>query len=270
MFGALTCIEYMATVELKIPRNKYERKMMKIVNDSIHAISPKGDIKIKLGNYTFSRVIGMNANFTDCEKADVSLVGIVNDSIRDIAFISYKKTGGAKAFQQYSGLSKRAGEIINSDPLVLTFLESAAQHIRQFNDGETVAQKGTPAAYQHVPKTQEGELLIRRAVFGHNYAPIDPHDNINGNSQNVHIIAQGEPTLKQIDIDTYELSFSDHVYNNNDPIDWACYGDYTAVFAGTYRYLDGRGFFIGDTRYSNFRVGVYPLKILVTRKSMEV
>lgn len=282
IFGLLDAKAFRNSIDLRSPRDPNEIKMMKEVNQLILEVNYlKHGITIKLGNYVFDRVVGMNANFSGDPKADVALIGFVNNKLAEVAFISYKKGGDAKAFQQYSGLTDKAGTSISRNPIVLEFLKKAGEHIKSHNKSNS-AKPGIPAAFQYVPQTSDGEQLVRRSVFGPDYSKISESGN-GGNKQNVHVIAQGKPTLTKVK-EIYELSFSEHVYSNNDSIDWAFEkeSDYRAVLAGTFR--NERGFDVltdagpvgfavqtdaGPVRYDNFRVGLYPYILVKTRKEAQ-
>lgn len=261
LFGLLS--EYSRGFELGSPRDPNEVKMMQSVNTSFKKFSGKSGITVKVGNYVFDHIIGMNSNFPGDPKADVSLVSVIRGKPIETVFLSFKKAGGASAFQQYSGLTEKAGLVIYNDKIVKNFLVNAGKHIESFNKGKNTAMQGTPAFFQYVPNNKDGKLLVKRAIFGPDYKEITSKKGIGGNKQNVHVIAQGNPTLKKTGT-IYELEFSDHVYSNNQDIRWAFTGDYSAVLAGTFR--NGRGFEIGSKRYMNFRVGLYPAKLVVTRR----
>lgn len=260
LYGLLS--EYRSNIKLGSPRDSYEIAMMKAVNGEIEKVSGKSGITIKLGSYTFDHIIGMNSNFPGDPKADVSLVGLVDGKPEEVAFISYKAPGGAKAFQQFSGLTNKSGTTISRDPIVLKFLKSAGKHIESFSRGKSTAVLGIPAAYFGIPNTSSGQLLVRRSMFGPEYKLIG-RSTLGGNKNNVHVIVQGHPTLKKTS-NGYLLTFSDQVHSNNESINWVFRGDYTATLAGTFR--NNRGFEVGSTKYNNFRVGLYPFVFVKGRR----
>lgn len=262
LFGLLT--EHKNELTLGTPRDKHEKKMMQEVNEEIQKVSGKSGITVKVGAYTFHHIIGMNSNFPGDPKADVSLVSVAGGKAAEVAYLSFKVAGGAQSFQQYSGLTEGAGLTIANDKLVQQFLLDAGKHIRSFNKGKDVAKQGTPAVYSFVPNTVPGHKLVQRAVFGPDYQTISIATT-GGHKENVHVIAQGDPSLVKSTQGGYELTFSEHCFSNNVSIGWAFKkaDDYRAVLAGTFR--NGRGFTVKGKRFMNFRVGLYPFKLVGTR-----
>ena len=261
LFGLLT--EHKNELTLGTPRDRNEVEMMQKVNAEIKKVSGKSGITVKVGTYTFHQIIGMNSNFPGDPKADVSLVSVAGGKATEVAYLSFKKAGGAEAFQQYSGLTEGAGLSIANDPLVIKFLLDAGKHIGSFNKGKQVAQQGTPAAFTYVPNTAPGRKLVSRAVFGPDYKAITQSAGVGGHKNNVHVIAQGTPSLEKVQ-QGYELTFSEHCFSNNENLRWVYTGDYAAVLGGTFR--NDRGFTVKGKRFTNFRVGLYPFKMVGNRK----
>lgn len=264
LFGLLK--DHQKEITLGTPRDHNEVEMMAKVNRAIEDVSGKSGITLKLGNYTFHHVIGMNSNFPGDPKADVAMVSVAGGKATEVAFISFKKAGGAEAFQQYSGLTEGAGLTISNDPIVVSFLKDAGKHIASFNKGKNMAQQGTPAAFTYVPNNVPGRMLVDRAVFGPKYKKITSREGLGGHKDNVHVIAQGTPILKKNGA-VYELMFSEHVFSNNQDLRWVFTGEYAAVLGGTFR--NGRGFTVKGQRFTNFRVGLYPFKMVGHRKGAE-
>lgn len=260
LFGLLA--EHKKELTLGTPRDRNEVEMMKTVNAEIMKVSGKSGITLKVGAYTFHQIIGMNSNFPGDPKADVSLVSVAGGKATEVAYLSFKMAGGAVSFQQYSGLTEGAGLSIANDKLVQKFLLKAGQHIRSFNKGKDIARQGTPAVYSYVPDTVLGHPLVYRSVFGPDYKEIT-NPLVGAHKENVHVIAQGTASLVKVQ-QGYELTFSEHCFSNNENLGWAFTGDYKAVLAGTFR--NGRGFNVKGKRFMNFRVGLYPFKLVGTRK----
>lgn len=179
-------------------------------------------------------------------KSDFNVTSTSGDAI----YISHKKAGGANAFQQYGGISKQAGEKIQTHPEVESFLRAVAQNITQ--------DKLNTAMYSYV----KDDLLINLSVFGSEYGArsfgID----------NVTIIGQGEAILKALPKydNRFELDFSDHLVHNGDAAEFKR-GDYTAVLGATFR--AGRGFEVDGFKYKGARIGIYPKKLIVNRTGAE-
>lgn len=176
-------------------------------------------------------------------KSDFNIVSTTGDAI----FISHKKAGGAEAFQQYGGLTPKAGLKINQHPEVISFLRKTVNYIE--ND------RLQNPVYTYVTDP----LLINLAVYGSEYGR-----SAKFGIENVTIIGQGDPILRALPRkeNTFELDFSHHLVHNGIVKDFQT-GDYQAVLGATYR--AGRGFDLDGKRYTGARVGIYPRKLIINR-----
>jgi len=232
--------------EEAIALDKLDQQIKKIVSK----IGPfelviKGDPKRKVyTNITGARnvtekVLGREA------KSDFNIVSTSGDEI----YISHKKEGGASAFQQYGGVSKKAGIKIEQHEEVQNFLKKLINYIED--------QRLKNPVYSYV----EDDKLINMAVFGHNYG------DSNFGIDNVTIIGQGEAIIKPVNRHEtrFELDFSDHLVHNGDSKEFK-EGSYRAVLGATYR--AGRGFEVDGNSYSGARVGIYPAKLMINRSDV--
>jgi hypothetical protein len=178
-------------------------------------------------------------------KSDFNIVSSLGDAI----YISHKKAGGAKAFQQYGGVSRQSGTEIQNHPEVQSFLNELTQRI--------VDNKLVNPCYRYV----EDDKLIGMSVFGSNYGKSFGIDN-------VHVIGQGDPIIRVVprQENRFELDFSDHLVHNGQVREFQ-QGDYRTVLAATFR--AGRGFDYSGQRYNGARVGIYPYDFIKGRRDIE-
>ena len=184
-------------------------------------------------------------------KADFAIVNSKGDKV---LYISHKKAGGAKAYQQYGGLSSKAGSLadprlILDDDEVQGFLGEVAERI--------VDDRLTNPVYKLV----SGGTLMMRSIYGPNYGSAFGIDN-------VHVIGQANAVLTRQTESTYSFSFSEHTRWNGNAIHSNDLDEYRPVLGATYR--AGRGFEYDSTRYSGARVAIYPLDFIQNRSNVEV
>jgi len=174
-------------------------------------------------------------------KADFTITSSKGDEI----FVSHKKAGGAKAFQQYGGVTDKAGKRISKHPEVEQFLRNVAQNIE--ND------KLKMPMYHYI----KDSTLIGLAGFGHDYGKSFGLDNVT-------IIGQGAASITphRSKENLFVLDFNDHLVHNGDTKALEA-PQYRACLAGTYR--AGRGFDIDGFRYSGTRIGIYTEDFVIRR-----
>lgn len=215
-------------------------------------------ITIKVGRYSMENCVSAGADQIKGDpKADIA---ILDANGKEVGFISHKKEGGAKAFQQYGGISRSAGNVIYSDPIVKKFVEDLKRQM-QTQFGSNKAKTGF-SAFRYVPNTAAGKKLVARSVYG-----LDWKNGSSFGRQSVHCIGQGSPILKRRNDGTYILSFSESTHMANE-IDWAFSGDYRAVLAVTYR--AGRKVESSGIVLSDLRGGIYPYDFVKSRKKVEI
>jgi len=183
-------------------------------------------------------------------KADFALFS-QNDPM---CFISHKADSGAKAFQQYSGITEKAdgsciGSISGDQELVEFLLSLQSLH------SSIVANK------QRYFRPVQSETLMCKSIFGPAYLPSAPKG-----IDNVHLIGQGDPILTQYENRYYTLTFSHHAALNGHVNDFV-HGEYTPIFSA--RYTQGRTFTVADQVYRDVRVLIAPM-VLIGKKAIEI
>lgn len=158
---------------------------------------------------------------------------LTNKANKRVAFFSHKAAGGAKAYQQYSGVSKEAdfgrNGVISQHPEVVNALRDMMEKYDIIQDERV--------RFRREIKSEE---LKNYAIFG-------PHFGRQFGVNNCHVMAQGDPKLVEItDREkksipvlrhcgiVYELTFSDDVSLNGD-LSHFNMKDYKPVIAVTYR-----------------------------------
>lgn len=230
--------------------------LIKLIRD---AIDQEGKpIDIKIGRQTLRRCVSAGADQIKGDpKADIA---IIDESNKEVGFISHKKEGGAKAFQQYGGISRSAGLEIYNDSLVVDFVKDLKEEM-QLQFGSDRAESGF-SAFRYIPNTRQGKILVSKSVYGPDWS-----DGRRFGRESVHCIGQGSPILTRESDGTYRLSFSESTHHAYE-IDWAFRGDYQAVLAVTYR--AGRKVESGNITLRDLRGGIYPYDFIKSRKKVEI
>lgn len=180
-------------------------------------------------------------------------------------YISHKKSGGASAFQQYSGISKKSGTrsnpgLIYDDPETQAYLNdiwklyqdalAGAPQYGKINPFNSNGSLNVGRIYRYVQSPQ----LISRAVFGPDYGGPFGINNVN-------VIGQGNVIFKPYmnsEQDIY-LRMSFKKFSINGDVSEFTEGDYRAVFVS--RSESGR---ITETPQGNIpvRSGIFNLSYL--------
>jgi hypothetical protein len=208
------------------------------------AISLNGDnpINIKIGKWLLKDIVVADRDRIKRDpKADVALIDING---AEVGFISLKKSGGAKGFSQYSGISIQSG-ILNKK--IDDFIDSV------FTDVGKTAKKGY-AVYRPI----KDKKLINQSIYGPDYGG-------KFGRENVHCIGQGEPLLIKKK-GFHELDFTEHMGLNGD-VSWAMTGTFTACFGATFR--NGRQMKSKANVVKHCRGGIYPIAYLTSRKQLK-
>ena len=215
-------------------------------------------IDVLIGNARVRNVVSAGSDHIRGDpKADISLM---DNAQEEVGFISHKKEGGAKAFQQYGGISPASGRNIYNDPLVQEFVSDLAEYVIE-KTGDTTAKRGI-SAWRAIPESRQGKDLAARSVFGPRWNRGKSFDR-----ESVHCIGQGSPILTMRGEGVYRLTFSESTHYPDD-ISWLFSGDYKAIFAATYR--SGRKVQGKDIMIENMRGGIYPYDFIKGRKADEI
>lgn len=213
-------------------------------------------LTILIGRYKIENVVSAGADqIRGDPKADIALI---DDSKKEVGFISHKKEGGAKAYQQYGGISSSAGKTIYENPLVRSFVKDLGENVK--NKSATSGQ----SFWRYVPNNQVGKALVGYSVYGPNWKSGRANTF---NRDSVHCIGQGSPILTRNTKGEYSLTFSENIHTADD-LSWAFTGPYKAVLAATYR--AGRKIENGGTTVSNLRGGTYPYDFVSSRRATEI
>jgi hypothetical protein len=257
-------IGYLPITKLsKPPRNTTEKEDIALsqLNQEIkqRMIGGKGICVIVKSHgkvaFAFKDCVGART-FKGTPKADFS---IVNSRGQDVAYISHKDEGGARAYQQYVSITGGRDDIVNKHPIVQDFLRQiVARHddIRQAK----IRYKRT------VPFTKEGIELINAAVYGVDYGK-------NYGKEHCHFIGQGKPTLVEADPKdkpkdcgiAYELKFSDDLSVSGDISHFKSAGYEPIILA---RFTNGRKFYVDGNQYNDVRLLIAPKVLSSTAKEI--
>jgi len=166
-------------------------------------------------------------------KADIALQNANGDSL---FYISHKKGGGAKVFQQYGGISKKAGSksdpgLIYNDPETQAYLndvwklyQDALGGAPQYGEANPFDSKGN-LRFGRIYRFVKSPTLINRAVYGPDYGGPFGVDNVN-------LIGQGNfiyrPYMNSEQDISIRLSFTN--FDVNGDISEFVEGDYRAIF----------------------------------------
>jgi hypothetical protein len=227
--------------------------LKKIIKSAVEETG--GPITVTIGSYSIKDVTTAGSDHIRGDpKADIALMDSNN---KEVGFISHKKEGGAKAFQQYGGISKKAGREIYGDPMVKKYITDLQKAI-----GSDTAKQGQ-SFWRKIPNTPAGKLLVGRSVYGPKY---------NGGSRfsrdSVHCIGQGTPQLNKSSDGVYKLTFSESTHTAKE-INWAFGNDeYRAVFASTFR--NDRKTEVDGATVKNMRSGIYPYDFVKGRRATEL
>jgi hypothetical protein len=233
----------------------YETEVVNLINKHIAQNNNIPiDIMIKGTNKTYKGISGAIQVDTQIKrqggvsadpKADIILyVDKKNILSPNNIFISHKKEGGPEAFQQYGGLTEKAGEEIYNHPETKKFLKAVAKNI----DPEKGLRN---PMFMKVKDNKLKNMSIYGPEFTGKYG-----------LQHVQLIGQGLPKLTPTKKENvYVLDFTSHMSISGNLSHFG--GGYTPVFGATFR--AGRGFELDGKRYDGARVGIYPIKLIETR-----
>jgi len=195
--------------------------------------------------HAFKHAIGAKT-INGTPKADFKIIGKGNI---DLAFISHKKEGGAKAYQQYVSVTGGKIDGINDSPVLQNALKKIASKINNITE-ERKRYKVT------LPFSGESKTLILKSIYGMNYGK-------NFGEEHVHFIGQGTPMLKEANSTdrpkdcsiVYELTFSDDISLSGDLTHFRNQSYQPVILA---RYTSGRNFYVEGQQYTGARILIAP------------
>jgi hypothetical protein len=163
-------------------------------------------------------------------------------------FLSHKKEGGARAFQQYGGISHIAGKFINRHEETQEFLGNVSKCMDTSGLSCPVLQKISCPVLQN------------SSIFGPEYS------SGNYSLQHTQMIGQGLPEIKYEKQGVFNLDFNEHSSTSGKLDKFV--GDYEPVFSATKR--NGRGFEYNNIKYEGVRLGIFPMKVAMQRKDIKI
>ena len=248
--GQIQVVAKPATKNVLKAEQEATDSLIKIIRQ---AVEQEGNaIQVLIGKYIINAVVTAGSDqIRGDPKADIALI---DENGKEVGFISHKKEGGAKAFQQYSGVSAKAGEKIYNNALLNDYISELYAVTKKLEA------KSSFSAWRKIPNTTEGRKLASMAVYGPDWG-----GQFGRNS--VHCIGQGSPTLTRQPNGSYRLTFSESIHTADD-IDWAFKSDYQVIFASTYR--NRRVTSNNNYTVTDIRSGIYPYDFIKARKTVEI
>lgn len=173
-------------------------------------------------------------------KADIKIIDRFG---RPLAFFSHKAGKGAKAFQQYSGITKESGTKISTHPEVVNFTKKV------YNiTGGLLKNKDRFA------RKLTNKKLIGYIIFGKDYTP----SILSGGPFNCHFLAQGKVFFEPHNngIDAY-MKFEHHVIMKSEEKFFVS-GEYEPVLQARFQNTMTRA--IGQPPYKTYKArgGIFP------------
>jgi hypothetical protein len=159
----------------RTPDTSEEQRILKKLNDGIYELGDKVPVTIKIGNKIIPDFIGFIPGKTG---SHADFVGL-NKKLKEVCFISHKKGNNAKSFQQYSGITSRAGKIHTHSEVV--------DFRKEIVDTKTEQDFRSMAYYRHIKDNN----LKGMAVFGEDYG------SGNEGMNNVTFFCQGNLALRK-------------------------------------------------------------------------
>lgn len=185
---------------------------------------------------------------------------ILNDKKKGVGFISHKKEGGAKAYQQYGGLSPRVSGLKKYGDRKM--IREVDEFIRDL-DNYLLKNPGAERV-SRIYRPVKNPKLVGFSIFGPEYGSGD------FGLENVNVIGQGEAIIEPYK-DGYNLTFSDSTHHNSRNVKWAMKGPYQATLIARASRGEGRKLrgIRSDIVVENRRGMIAPLA-LVTGNAIEI
>ncbi len=175
------------------PDTQIEFAILTTINKKIGELGNMKPVKLRIKSTTYEDIIGFIPGSSGA-KAD--FVGIDSKG-KSVIFISHKDGRGPKDFQQYSGISSRAGGSIYDHPEVQSFREVIAK--KETSDFYRQANRST--FYREIKDKQ----LKEKAIFGKDFGSGKKNEN------NINLFAQGKPVLTKTGDRKVTLTFQSKI-----------------------------------------------------------
>lgn len=157
----------------RTPRDRTEVDVLKTINQKIQELGKNLPITLRIRNKYYFNVAGFVGG-VGTKKADFV---IVDYSGEEIGFLSYKKGDTAFDFQQYGGISERAGSDIVEHAEVTDFKEVVIDNWDTYKKD-----------HASVWRTIQDNNLKKQSVFGKNYSRSSGYDSVD-------FFVQGRPNF---------------------------------------------------------------------------
>lgn len=190
-------------------------------------------------------------------KADFA---IIDKKGRQVGFISHKDAGGAKAFQQYGGITPRSSKLdkLGTNQMIKEvdqFIQDLEEHLRVNPEDEKVSRIYRPVKSKALVAFSIFGPEITTRQFGLDY---------------VNIIGQGEAIIEPFK-DGYNLTFSESTHHGDKSVAWAMRGQMQAVLIARRSPGENRGMQGIKTRVRvEGRRGMIAPKALLSGSSVEI
>jgi len=236
----------------RTPDTSHEHYILRTINDKIYELGDHVPVTLHLGRKFYEDFIGFIPGKSG---SHADFVGL-NKDLEEVCFISHKQGSTAKDFQQYSGITSRAGKISTH-----TEVEDFKKAIV---DSKTIEDFRRMAYYRHIKDNK----LKGMAVFGEDYGSYrEGMNNVTYFSQgNVKVRRQGRRS-KATDQVTIQIIFS----TSNLPqssLGSLTYRGYKPTL-GARRGESTRKIEHGNKTLNGVRGGVYSESYIVTNRTSE-
>ena len=237
---------------------QYEALIVEATNNFILKCGGFIDIKINGDNKVYKGItaavqvdgsIKSKGGVKGDPKADIIMCRDISNPLgQGSIYISHKKEGGPEAFQQYGGISEKAGKEIYNHPLTQKFLKEVALAI---GDKDQLPYP--------IMGTFKNDSLANMSIYGPAYGE-------KFSLQHVQLIGQGSVKFKKASGSSDNLYIMEFGHTSVSGNLSSFTGGYLPVFAATFR--AGRGFEYKGKRYNGARIGIYPQKLIATRSGL--
>lgn len=242
--------------KLSYDPGKYQREAVRNIDNEINRILRENNgkpIRIllaskKRGEMIFDDVVGAReVKVKPDPKADFVLI---NRQREPIAFLSHKKGGDAKDFQQYGGVSTTAGSKIYHHREVQNFLGELTDYVL-----------GGDPHNSYYRKVNSDKLKLM-SVFGKDFRK--DHFGINS----VHAVGQGLPSIRHYRDNIYQLKFGNHIWLAGET--YGLVDKYEPALIAVRNNDVNRGYTYKGITVNKIRVTVGPIQIPLGRKALEI
>jgi len=214
-------------------------------NPRSHIDKDNPSITVRIGNYEFDHIVGVN-KVSGTPKADLALVSCRNGHLENVGFISHKMGSVARDFGQWSGVTvQSAGRVIGTHPEVTSFVEVVRQYTAANPNWARVS------GFAMMREIND-ETLKMYSLYGPEYGG-------QFGEQNVHVLLQGDPTLRKSN--TKYIMGATHVHNNGDRMIGSYVPSLMAIKKGAWEKIidpTARGV-RSDFNIRGMRISIYPI-----------